>query len=227
MIKQAIILAGGRGKRLMPLTKYLPKPMVKINGKPFLGMLIKQINSFNIENIIILAGYRGNIIKNYFRDNQNIKVIINPAKFLTGSRLLKNYDLLDQKFLLLYSDNFINFSFGKYLKKINSNKKIHMLLQNHKLAHEVGNIKISKKKINYFSRRNNYSMFVEMGYMILNKKLLHKYNHDKNISLSTILEKEVSFESTSYYITNAKYNSITNPANLQKTADYLSKITLK
>src|SRR3989344_6445756 len=65
-IKQAVILAGGEGKRLLPFTLKNPKPMVLINGKPFLKHLINLLKENDIKEVVILTGYLGNKIEEYF-----------------------------------------------------------------------------------------------------------------------------------------------------------------
>ena len=65
-IRQAVILAGGYGTRLKPFTDTNPKPMYPFNGKPFLEYLIKQVKSFEIEEIILLLGYFPEKIIDYF-----------------------------------------------------------------------------------------------------------------------------------------------------------------
>ena len=90
MIKQAVILCGGLGKRLMPLTKKLPKPMVKLNNKPFLEYIINLLKN-GITEILILAGYRYEKITRYFEDGRkfgvNIKYSIGPIEWDTGERV--------------------------------------------------------------------------------------------------------------------------------------------
>jgi len=73
---QAIILAGGLGTRLKPITETIPKPMVGINGKPFLEYQIRQIKSSGIKNIILCVGYLGNKIEEYFRNGEKFGVDI-------------------------------------------------------------------------------------------------------------------------------------------------------
>ena len=62
-----VILAGGKGKRLRTITKNkVPKPLVKINGKPFLDLLLQNLSKYNFDNIFILCGYKGyQILKKY------------------------------------------------------------------------------------------------------------------------------------------------------------------
>ena len=65
---QAIILAGGKGTRLLPLTHSVPKPMIKFNGKPFLEYLIEMLAEQGIERIVLLLGYLADQIQGYFGD---------------------------------------------------------------------------------------------------------------------------------------------------------------
>lgn len=58
-LEQAVILCGGMGTRLRPLTDNLPKPMVEVNGKPFLYHLLKQLSEQGVTRFLLLTGYLG------------------------------------------------------------------------------------------------------------------------------------------------------------------------
>ena len=60
----ALILAGGKGERLKPLTNTVPKPMIPILGKPMIWYQLKWLEYYKIENVIILTGYKWEIIQN-------------------------------------------------------------------------------------------------------------------------------------------------------------------
>lgn len=70
-IKYAIILAGGKGERLRPLTNDRPKPMVEIAGKPILGYQIDSLRSAGVTDIVISCGYKHDIIEEYFGDGHD------------------------------------------------------------------------------------------------------------------------------------------------------------
>ena len=108
MIKQAVILAGGQGKRLLPLTKNIPKPMAPINNIPFLSYLIYSLKKKRIKKILILVGYKSRKIINFYSLNKNIHInfCFSSTKSDTGKRVLDAYKFLDSNFLLLYGDNF-------------------------------------------------------------------------------------------------------------------------
>ena len=68
----AIILAGGKGARLWPLTKEVPKPMLPIKGKPIICHQIELLKKYGLNNIIISIGYLGEIIENCLKDYKMI-----------------------------------------------------------------------------------------------------------------------------------------------------------
>lgn len=109
-IRQAVIFAGGQGKRLLPLTKTVPKPLIEIRGKPFLGYLLELLRQNKIQQVILLVGYLKEKIMEYVgngsRWNLNVTYSSLPVQADTGLRLKHAADLLDDYFLLLYGDNY-------------------------------------------------------------------------------------------------------------------------
>ena len=71
MIKQAVILVGGLGTRLGALTKFTPKPMLKVHGKPFVYYLVKKLKRQGIQNIILSTGYYGDQFFDFFGDGSD------------------------------------------------------------------------------------------------------------------------------------------------------------
>lgn len=110
MLNQAVIFCGGFGKRLLPITKKIPKPMANVNGKPFLFYLIEQCKNNGINNILLLCGYKSEVIQKYFGNGENLGVniqyFIDPPQIQTYNRIYNARDFLEKKFLLLYSDNY-------------------------------------------------------------------------------------------------------------------------
>jgi len=115
-IKQAVILAGGRGERLRPITDTIPKPLIPINGKPLLEYLLEMLKGQGITEVVLLLGYLSEKIAEYFGDGSkfglNIKYSILPLfdeKGLeneSGTRIKTAAPLLDDIFLLMYCDNY-------------------------------------------------------------------------------------------------------------------------
>jgi histidinol-phosphate phosphatase family protein len=108
--RQAVILAGGRGTRLRPLTDTRPKAMVEFHGKPFLGYLLEMLRDQGFERILLLLGYLPEVIIEHFGDGSRLGVRIDydvtHPDDLTAHRVKVARDRLDDTFLLMYCDNY-------------------------------------------------------------------------------------------------------------------------
>ena len=108
--RQAVILAGGRGSRLKPLTDTRPKPMVEILGKPFLGYQIEQLRDQGFTKVLLLLGYMPHVVQQYFGDGSGwgmkIEYSVSAPEDETARRLKLAESLIDDHFLLLYCDNY-------------------------------------------------------------------------------------------------------------------------
>ena len=121
----AVIMAGGRGTRLTSITENkIPKPMVEICGKPILQWQIEQLREQNIKDIVIVIGYLGNIIIDYFGDGKsfgvNIQYILEHTPRGTGGSL-GSIPNLGEDFILLLGDVLFNVDINRmfYFHKVN------------------------------------------------------------------------------------------------------------
>lgn len=129
----ALILAGGRGTRLMPLTATKPKPMVRIQGKPLLWYHIKHLRKHNIRDICIATGPFGEIIRNYFKDGSKYKVKITysaETSPLGTAGAIRNPNssftslVVKSNFLVVYGDNLTDYDYTKLINFHKSRKAI-------------------------------------------------------------------------------------------------------
>jgi len=221
-LKQAVILAGGRGKRLSPLTDKMPKPMVLVNGIPFLDYLISSIFQAGIKRILILTGYKGeNIVERYrklLNEEIEIDYSIGAAEDQTGRRLLNAYGLLDDYFLLLYGDNYWPMELNKMLDLYNQRnvKMLTTVFSNRKGTGEYGqenNIRVRKDKfveVYDKSRKSADLNGVDIGYFIVNKDAIAP-NPVGNISFEEyLLPRLVSERQLIAYVTDTQYYYITD-----------------
>ena len=107
---QAVLLAGGRGTRLRPLTDAVPKPMVPFHGKPFLGYVVEMLREQGFERVLMLLGYLPEVVIEHFGDGSRYGIDIEHAVTapddLTAYRVQAAQNRIDETFLLLYCDNY-------------------------------------------------------------------------------------------------------------------------
>ena len=213
-IEQAVIFCGGLGSRLMPLTKKIPKPMVKVNNEPFLKHLLDQCKSNGIKNFLFLCGYKHEKIINYFGSGKKFGVKIeyhyNSPNIETYKRIYEARGKLRNIFLLLYADNYASLNLNDLIDKFNKNKSNFIIsICNKKKGNILINIKNSKISKYYF-KKNNKSNYVDIGYMILHKKIILKNYTSRNISFNYLIDKLVKQKKIHYYYNDTNYLSISD-----------------
>ena len=124
--KIAIILAGGQGERLKPLTLTTPKPLLPIKGKPIVQHIIENLHKYNINNIILAIGYKADKIKECLGDGKklgvHIKYCIETQPLGTGGAIKEAAKGIKETFLALNGDNMADFNYDEMLKIHEKNK---------------------------------------------------------------------------------------------------------
>lgn len=213
--RQAVILCGGLGERLRPLTDTLPKPLAPINGRPFLAFLIEQLRDQGIERIVLLTGYLGSLIRERFTDGSQFGLRIDysdgPAEWDTGRRLWEARAQLDERFLLLYSDNYVPFSLDKMTRLHEQRGKILTLLLQ---AKQPGNVRLSADGAleRYDRTRSEPGLdYVEIGYMIVERdSVLQAFPPDPNVSFARVLEALANTGRVAGMVSRDPYHSISD-----------------
>tara|TARA_B110000503_G_C7141388_1_gene410981 strand:+ start:1146 stop:2351 length:1206 start_codon:yes stop_codon:yes gene_type:complete len=223
MIKTCVIFCGGLGTRLGSITKKIPKPMVLINNKPFLEHLLMQVKDLGIKNVYLCVGYKKDKIINYFKDGKKLGLKIHysysPPESKTGYRLNLIKKKIKENFLLMYCDNYCPINIEKNFLLFKEKKSLVTLSICEK---NKGNILISNNKIKYKLKRQKEYKFVEIGYMICNRKLLN-YVNNKNINLNEYFVKKNISSKISAIIIHNKYLSISDQKRLTETRKYFRK----
>jgi len=228
-VKQAVILAGGIGTRLRPLTYKIPKPMIKLNNRPFLEYLIDLLKENEIKEIILLLGYLPDKIKEYFGDGSNfgikIRYSVGDVSFETGKRIKNAQELLDDNFLLMYCDNYLPLNLKKLVEyHDNHNVLATVTIYTNKDNFTKSNMKVNDKGyvILYDKGRQERNLSgVDIGFFIVNKKVL-ELMPDTNFSFEKeILPELIKKKQLAGYLTDHRYYSIGNLERLPVTEKFL------
>jgi glucose-1-phosphate cytidylyltransferase len=104
--KTALILCGGKGERLKPLTEHIPKPLIKINNKSIISYILDYIRNYEIDNVVIAAGYQSEKIIEYFNNNHHgFKVtIVESGDVDIIERIKACAHHIDEDFFMFYGD---------------------------------------------------------------------------------------------------------------------------
>ena len=167
---KAIILAGGRGKRLKPITDYVPKPLIPIKNIPIIEWQIKYLKKFGVSEIIICSGYKAEMIENYINNKKlGIKITFSVEKkpLGTGGAIKKVGNKIKEKsFIVINGDIITNIDLKKLLKKENSIASI-------QLKTKFGILQTNDDKIIKFNEKKEISdLWMNAGIYHLNKEII-------------------------------------------------------
>ena len=186
---KVVILAGGFGTRLSEHTKSIPKPMVKIGDKPILVHIMKLYAKYGFKEFIIALGYKGNLIKKYFKKkkfNWNIKLVDTGLNTMTGGRLKRLKNIIgNQRFLMTYGDGISNINLKKLLRfHIKHNKLVTLAAVRHPAR--FGAIKLNGNLVNYFKEKSKLDEgWINGGFFVMEPEFLKLIKND-----NTYLERE-------------------------------------
>jgi|TARA_B100001059_G_scaffold88128_2_gene86664 glucose-1-phosphate cytidylyltransferase len=187
---KVIILAGGMGTRISEYTKTIPKPMIKIKNKPLIHHIMDHYAKYGHKDFYIALGYKGHVIKNYFKkkifSKWNINLIETGKKTMTGGRLKKFKKLMNnERFLLTYGDGLSNVNIKKLINFHKKHKKISTLTAVRPPA-RFGAIKIKGNKVVYFKEKSKLDEgWINGGFFVMEPEIF-KYIKGNQ----TFLEKE-------------------------------------
>ena len=184
-----VILAGGLGTRISEYTKSIPKPMIMVKGRPLIYYIMKNYSKYGYKEFYIALGYKGNIIKNYFKKNSfgwKINLINTGEKTMTGGRIkkMKKY-LNNETFMMTYGDGISNVNVKNLLKFHKRNKKMVTLTAVRPPA-RFGVLKIKGNNVSYFKEKSKTDVgWINGGFFIMEAKFLDLIKNDM-----TYLERE-------------------------------------
>lgn len=177
-----VILCGGKGMRLRPLTKQLPKPLIKINDKSILENIIKHFLDYKIKKFIIATGYKSDLIDNFIKkkfNKYNIKPIYTGLNSDIIKRLKKSSEYSKKYFLICYGDTMVDINLDKYIKFYLSNLK-KITVASYQLKSNFGIFDIgSNDVIKNFKEKPKLDIWFNVGYFIFSNDKFNYFNKFK------------------------------------------------
>ena len=226
MIDQAVILCGGLGERLRPLTDSVAKPMVDIAGRPFLAMLLEQLGEAGLSRFVLCSGYRRDQISSYFGDGSSLGYEIlyseGPTEWPTGRRLLEARHLLSERFVLMYSDNFAAVDVHSLLARhIETGSSVTLSIS----PKPGGNVLVDGDRVLYQRYRSERMTHVEIGYMLVERdsvlSVLDHHPAAPDVDFADVLVTLESTRSLGQLEVHGGYWSISDPIRLEEAREFL------
>jgi len=194
---EAVIMAGGRGKRLSPLTDTVPKPMLRLGDKPIIEHNIDRLISFGIKKIYISVKYLGEQIVNYLGDGSqkgiSIEYVWEDEPLGTAGALALIDNLSTEHILLMNSDLFTNVNFESlYLKLINERADMAVASTEYKVDIPYAVFETEEGRVINFKEKPSFIYHSNAGIYILKRSLIAKIEKGKYCDITDVMEQLVS-----------------------------------
>jgi glucose-1-phosphate cytidylyltransferase len=212
---KVIILAGGLGTRLSEYTEVIPKPMIRIGGRPMLWHIMKIYSHFGIKDFYLALGYKSEVVKNYFLTykelhsnitvdlennsvsfhqtddlNWRITMVDTGANTMTGGRVKNLKDFIgNETCMMTYGDGLANINIDELLKFHKMHGKL-ITITTVQPQSRYGELSIKKDKVTSFKEKpQNNNGWINGGFFIFEPEFFDLIKDDSTILEKTPLEK--------------------------------------
>jgi NDP-sugar pyrophosphorylase family protein len=229
---QAVILAGGEGVRLRPLTHDIPKPMAPVGGRPFLEILLETLRSRGFDDFIICTGYLGHHIESYFGDGSRLGVRIryspekNPPD--TGNAVKSVEAMVDEVFFVFNGDTHIDMDFRRVYENFVLSGKIGMVVayDNSSPFLAENNLRVEDGNVREYVKDNPHRKMthVDAGTQVYRRGVFKFFPNKESVSLERDVFTEVIRKGEmAGFPTSARYFDIGTPERLEIFKGFLGQ----
>jgi len=191
---KVVIMAGGLGTRLRPLTEKTPKPLLVVGNKPILETIINNFSKQGFKNIILSVNYKAEMIEKYFDNGEkfgvNIEYVYEDTRLGTAGSLSKMIDILKEPFFVINGDILTNVNVSHLLDYHISNKAMAtMTVREYDMQVPYGVVQIDDNKVITIEEKPVQSFFVNAGIYVLNSMALSYLPENEFFDMPTLFEK--------------------------------------
>ena len=212
---KVVIMAGGQGTRIRDINSEVPKPMIPILNKPILEYQLEVLRKQNLTNIIIVIGYKGEVIQQYFQDGFNfgvhIEYIVESEPLGTAGALYLLKDKINEDFLLINGDIIFDVDISRFYKRHREKEAVATILTHpNDHPYDSGIIATDEngKVINWFhkeDKRNWYKNRVNAGLHLLSPEIFESLYSLKKLDLDRDVLKPLITQGKLYSYDSPEY----------------------
>ena len=193
---QVVLMVGGLGMRLRPLTDNTPKPMLHVGGRPILQTIVKGFVDSGFTNITMCLGYKSNVIQNYFEDGSdfgaNIDYIVEEKRMGTAGALSLLKKEISKPFFVMNGDLLASINYKDMLDfHEESNSKATMCIREYDFKVPYGVVSVNNEEITSIKEKPIHSFFVNAGVYLLGPECIDLIPSNKFYDMPSLFEKMI------------------------------------
>ena len=228
---QALILAGGLGTRLRPITDTIPKPMVTVLGRPFLYHQLELLRGSGITDIVLSVGYLGEKIRDYFGDGSSMGVRIRYSfedkPMGTGGGLRAAGGLLEKEFFVVYGDSYLPVDYGEIELYFRASGKTGLIVayDNSEDTTVPCNVSMDSNRLVTKYRKNSSGgdcTLVEAGVLAFRKKVIAMLPDGPASMEEALFPALIERGELACFVTHQRFFDIGSPGRLMRFQGYLN-----
>jgi len=196
---KVVLMVGGLGSRLRPLTENTPKPMLMVGDKPILQTIVEKFAQYGFVNIVMCVNYKSHVIQEHFGDGSqfgvNIEYVLEDKRMGTAGALtlLKDKPTPTQPFFVMNGDLLTNINFENFLEYHNShNASASMCVREYDFQVPYGVVNIDEGKIKSIEEKPVHKFFVSAGIYLLNPECIDLVPEEQFYDMPTLFEQLIA-----------------------------------
>jgi len=194
---KVILMVGGLGTRLRPLTDNTPKPMLHVGGKPILETIVERFATYGFINIVMCIGYKSHVIQDYFGDGSsfgvNIEYILEDKRMGTAGALSLLKEKLTDPFFVMNGDLLTNVNFDHLCDyHIANHSKATMCVREYDFQVPFGVVNLKGHNITSIEEKPVHNFFVSAGIYMLDPSCIDMIPNDEFYDMPTLFEKMIA-----------------------------------
>lgn len=209
---KVVLMVGGLGTRLRPLTEETPKPMLKVGNKPILQTIVETFAQYGFTDIIMCVNYKSDVIRNHFGDGSafgvNIEYLLEEERMGTAGALSLLSPVPDEPFFVMNGDLLTNANFGHLLDyHTDQDATATMCVREYDFQVPYGVVNVEENRILSIVEKPVHKFFVSAGIYMLSPKALERIPKNRFYDMPTLFEtliaegeKTISFPIREYWL---------------------------
>jgi len=196
---KVVLMVGGLGTRLRPLTEKTPKPMLHVGGKPILQTIVEKFVSYGFVNIVMCVGYKSNIIQDFFGDGSkfgaNIEYVLEEKRMGTAGALSLLQEKPSEPFFVMNGDLLTNINF-EHLREFHlaNHAMATMCVREYDFQVPYGVVNIENGKILSIEEKPVHKFFVSAGIYMLSPKSISHIPENEFYDMPTLFDKLIAMQ---------------------------------
>jgi NDP-sugar pyrophosphorylase family protein len=191
---KAVVLAGGKGTRLWPYTRVIPKPLMPIGDMPILEVLLHQVKRAGVDEVILTVGHMAELLRAFFQNGERLGTVIQYSYEqvpLGTAGPLKQIIGLDKTFLVLNGDVLTTLDFADLLRFHNESQAlVTIAMHARKVKIDLGVLQLDDKhRVTGYIEKPTYDLNVSMGVYVFEPAALEYIPNDQYFDFPDLILK--------------------------------------